>query len=333
MQNLPSLLKTWRSPNGIQLPRTGGVLAVFASDKLDLAGNNINGSTRDLWAEILPEPEPILLAVQVTDNTFYLDSAEHLAGRMRSSIVYQGYPFTRGNNFVLGGGGGGPGKFAGGAGGSNQGQGGRGGAEDKINCSGLERFGRALALSKDLFSNDKNRIFLGSGGGASTPEQGLTATPGGDGGGIIIIITDTLAGTGDTIQAAGQSITDTSYTGGGGGGAGGFIVLDLNHVEGNVHLDISGGKGGDTYDPALLHGPGGGGGGGVIWHSDSILLSGITADSTGGAVGQHLGFIGDHNAAGGIREHQFLILYFLCEDFILILFPGARIFARIVSHR
>ena len=64
---------------------------------------------------------------------------------------------------------------------------------------------------------------------------------------IVIIITDTLAGSpaGDSIFASGESVNDTSYAGGGGGGAGGFIVLDVNTILNNVHLDVSGGKGGD----------------------------------------------------------------------------------------
>jgi len=282
--------------------QTGGVLAVFASDKLDMAGHNINGSFKGFRGGDTSRSVTTPANCDEVDNTFYLDNNENLSGRRGASIVYQGYSYTRGNNFALGGGGGGPGRFGGGAGGSSLGQGGRGGAKDKISCTPAERFGRAFALNRDLYSNDKNRLFLGSGGGSALPELGLTATPGGDGGGIIIIITDTLAGNqaGDTIWAAGEAITDTSYTGGSGGGAGGFIVLDLNHVEGNVHLDVSGGKGGGTFDPVLLHGPGGGGGGGVIWHSDSIFLPGLTADSSGGVVGQNLGFTGDHNAAGGL---------------------------------
>ncbi|MFC2115334.1 gliding motility-associated C-terminal domain-containing protein [Bacteroidota bacterium] len=282
---------------------TGGVLALFASDKLDLSGHNIDVTGQGFHGgdTLRNDLAPVLCASPAKDSTFYLDSAEHLAGRRGESTVFSGYRFSRGNGYAAGGGGGSQGRYSGGAGGSNYGKGARGGREANDQCGPILRNygGWGGPLNNGFYSNLENRVFLGSGGGSSLPEPGLSTTPGGDGGGIVIIITDTLAGSpeGDTIYSAGQSITDTSYTGGSGGGAGGFILIDLNQVEGSVHLDVSGGKGGDTYDPAQLHGPGGGGGGGLIWHSGSDLLPGLTENKSAGSAGEHLP-VGDPNFAG-----------------------------------
>jgi gliding motility-associated-like protein len=286
-------------PEWDPVTKTGGVLALFAAHKLDLSGHNIRASGKGFLGgdTLRDDPGPVICASE--DKTFYLDTADHLAGRRGASIVYEGYPYTRGNNYVLGAGGGGQGRYSGGAGGSNAGVGGRGGSEE-IACP-FGYFGWMGTLNSAFYGNEQNRLFLGSGGGGAVPEPGSTATPGGNGGGIVIIITDTLAGlpAEDTIFASGESVMDLSYTGGGGGGAGGFIVLDINYIKGMVHLDVSGGKGGYTYDPVLLHGPGGGGGGGVIWHSGSALPSGLTENKSGGDKGDHLGISGTHNAGGG----------------------------------
>ncbi len=280
--------KPWDPSTG-----TGGVLALFATDKLDLSNRAINVSGHGFLggdtARVTTDP----VLCPNADNTFYLDTAEHLAGRKGESMVYEGYQFSRGNKYVYGGGGGGQGKNAGGAGGANFGAGGLGGRETGGDCSPFRPYGSWGGIKKPIhYGNDENRVFMGSGGGGSLPYSGLTATPGGNGGGIVIIITDTLAGdmTGDTslIRAAGQSVTDVSYTGGGGGGAGGFIVLAIDQVEGKILLDVTGGKGGDTYDPVHRHGPGGPGGGGVIWHSGPALLPGLIDTISAGAEGEHL---------------------------------------------
>jgi hypothetical protein len=103
---------------------TGGVLALFASHKLDLSGHNIIASELGFAGgdTLRDDHGDVICASQ--DRTFYLDTADHLAGRRGASIIYEAYPYTRGNNFVLGAGGGGQGRYSGGAGGSNAGQGG-----------------------------------------------------------------------------------------------------------------------------------------------------------------------------------------------------------------
>ena len=281
---------------------TGGVLAIFAAKKLDLDQYSIDVTSQGfLGGDTLRVIQGITDCGN-QDNSFRLDSEVNIAGKKGGGIVYDGYEFVRGNAFVLGGGGGGEGRWSGGAGGSNANRGGRGGDETDL-CSLPQYFGRGEGIGITYFTNGYNRLYLGSGGGSSVPEPNLTATPGGNGGGIVIIITDTLAAgsSGANILASGQSITDTSFTGGSGGGAGGFIVLDVNNVIGNINIDVSGGRGGNTYDPTPLqfHGPGGGGSGGVIWHNDTVLLPGLLEIKSGGERGEHLPFGGSENAGPG----------------------------------
>ncbi len=284
--------------------KTGGVLALFASDKLDLAGFNIDVMAKGFFGgdTLRDDYGAVSCAFPAKDTTYYLDADNHLAGKKGESIVFSGYKFTRGNGFVAGGGGGGEGRFSGGAGGSNWGKGAKGGYEAENFCSPTRNYGGwGGTLGTDKMPADENRIYLGSGGGSSVPESGLTAIPGGNGGGIVIIITDTLAGSvaGDSIFAAGESVMDVSNTGGGGGGAGGFILLDVNNTEGNVLLDVSGGNGGDTYDEDQLHGPGGGGGGGIIWHSGPVLLDGLSENKSAGTSGKHLPDVVSNGAGDG----------------------------------
>ncbi len=304
--------KPWDPASG-----TGGVLALFVRDKLDLADSKIDVSGMGFLGGDTARYGgfgTVLCSQDFTNNTFYYDAADDTAGRKGESPVYEGYPFTRGGRFAFGAGGGGEGHNAGGGGGANAGVGGVGGEESGGICPPGFGFGSYGGyVNTLLFGNDENLVFMGSGGGASVPESASTAVPGGNGGGIVFIITDTLAG--DTsgpssiISAAGNSVTDTSLTGGGGGGAGGFIVLDIANVMGNVHLDVSGGKGGDTWDPAVIHGPGGGGGGGMIWYSGTELLSGLTTDRSPGEAGVHWpdNISGPSVAEPGIREADLVL--------------------------
>jgi uncharacterized repeat protein (TIGR01451 family) len=165
------------------------------------------------------------------------------------------------------------------------------------------------------FPATTSAIVMGGGGGAGTTNNGsyyISATnnnsnslqascstgttptctgiysSGGAGGGIVIIHTGSLAGTG-TITSNGQSTLSTLNDSTGGGGAGGTIIFFANNgpISG-LTVSANGGNAGNAWPntaPGAFsgnrHGPGGGGGGGVI------LLSGTPASSStsGGANG------------------------------------------------
>ena len=102
-------------------------------------------------------------------------------------------------------------------------------------------------------------------------------TYGGNGGGIVIIVADGIAGNGGNILAdGGNGGNETGVGGSGGGGAGGSIALSLNSYGTNpLTFSALGGNGGDN--PGTF-GEGGGGGGGLLYlstnYTGNITLSG-----------------------------------------------------------
>jgi len=156
------------------------------------------------------------------------------------------------------------------------------------------------------FPASTSAIVMGGGGGAGTTNNGsyyiagggsgadcgATCTgvfsSGGFGGGIIIVHTGSVAGTG-TITSNGQTTLNTLNDSTGGGGAGGTILFFSNSGSlAGLTVNASGGNGGlawstkaPTTFPGNRHGSGGGGGGGVI------LLSGTPGSMSvsGGANG------------------------------------------------
>lgn len=185
----------------------------------------------------------------------------------------------------------------GGGGGANGGAGGQGGyAWNSAGISG--GFGGAL------FPATTSAIVMGGGGGAGTTNDGAYWDPSTDtgnadcgtsctgiyssgaaGGGIVIVRTGSVIGTG-TITANGQTSLDQENDGTGGGGAGGTILLFANNGGlGGASVTAAGGDGGNTWPeqtpgttfPGNRHGPGGGGGGGVVFTSatpGSVNVSG-----------------------------------------------------------
>jgi len=107
-------------------------------------------------------------------------------------------------------------------------------------------------------------IFLGSGGGGggSHDNLSLAGQTGGDGGGIIFIIANSLSNSG-TISANGADGTATTdRRGASGGGAGGSILIQANSFTNSNTVTATGGTGGAAS--ADINGPGGGGGGGGV---------------------------------------------------------------------
>ncbi len=181
---------------------------------------------------------------------------------------------------------------SGGGGGGNGGAGGQGG---NTNASNLAIGGWGGAV----FAPTLGRLALGGGGGAGG-RNNAGPSHGAAGGGIVLIRTDLVTGTG-TITARGASGVCNANDGAGGGGAAGSIVFlagsgaaftagtgpDLQ----GLTLIATGGTGGNANTnvgcvagSANAHGPGGGGGGGVVFHSDNVG-AGPTVSLTGGANG------------------------------------------------
>jgi hypothetical protein len=200
---------------------------------------------------------------------------------------------------ALNGGGGGNNHNHGGGGGSNYGQGGSGG--DRSSGCFLGTAGRGVG-GVALSGSYTTRVFLGGGGGgghqnnanAQVPgDPGWNgATPGGPGGGIVLIKAGTLNGNGRQIIARGDStfLYRSVEDGGGGGGAGGAVLLDVTTHSGSLTINVSGGNGKWTRNDAISTqsrrlGPGGGGGGGVAWFRAAALPAGITVNAAGGING------------------------------------------------
>lgn len=182
-----------------------------------------------------------------------------------------------------GGGGGNPGN-SGGGGGSNYGSGGMGGNEfNGCNTTGVQGY-PGVALS-----NAGNKIFMGGGGGGGFADNGEPVTPGGNGGAIAFIITNSFIGNSFSIIDTGQSVVRySSDESSGGGGAGGTVLLSAQNYISPVTVNTNGGYGGSSYNnifPTYCHGPGGGAGGGLLWTNGSTLSPSVTYISNGGAAG------------------------------------------------
>ena len=177
---------------------------------------------------------------------------------------------------------------SGGGGGGNAGVGGRGGRAWNPNTDGSEIGGFGGAALPIVTET----LFLGGGGGAgSRNDSGPTDGSGGAGGGIVIIRTGSVAGSG-TITSNGDRGRDSTNEGSGGGGSGGsvqIIVYDETPLTG-LTVQANGGDGGNAWPTQVTanlnqaHGAGGGGGGGAITSNVAI---GVT-NNTGGTDGTSL---------------------------------------------
>lgn len=203
----------------------------------------------------------------------------------------------------LANGGGGGNRFnAGGAGGSNYGAGGQGGNRIAGACQSNSTAVGGSALSS-YYSQSK--IFMGGGGGGghSNDDYGLG---GGHGGGIIYIKANSIIAGSATaadnairangaralrvLPSGGAPSTASSSDGSGGGGGGGSVILNIPSFTGNILVEASGAKGGDSEVGGNLQccGPGGGGGGGVIYLSAASTPVNLTVNVSGGTNGTSL---------------------------------------------
>lgn len=278
---------------------TGGILAIDVSGALALGSATVSvgglgfrgGGARQLSGDTGGSSTDY---VQPSAKSFHGVKGEGLAGSpafvydaASASVVatatdYPSGSLARGAPATGGGGGtdGNPSandENSGGGGGGNGGAGGKGG---KTWNSALDSGG----IGGDLYPATVTGIVLGGGGGAgsrnnSTGVQGSGAA----GGGIVMIRTGVVTGTG-TISANGATGPVPDNDGGGGGGSGGTIVVTaLNGPLTGLTATARGGKGANAWPtsgqgtncltpPATScndHGPGGGGGGGAMLFSSA----------------------------------------------------------------
>ncbi len=194
-------------------------------------------------------------------------------------------------------------------GGGNGGIGGRGGNEFYGGCQLNNSFGLGgKAPSYALF-----KAFLGGGGGGGYKDNGLNATAGSNGGGMVFLTSPTINGNNFTVDARGANVIgNTDSEGAGGGGAGGSIYYMCPNTTSNMNLDLRGGSGGNIFSTlwsSACHGPGGGGGGGAVSYQQATIPANVTNLLAGGNPGMvlHTGPAcagTSHGAAGGAAGIQ-----------------------------
>lgn len=273
---------------------TGGVLAFIVNKTLTLEAD-IDMSAKGFKGALTVNGDGLCADTDINSyNDMYFDEASLMAARKgEGSATYNSVPallgtaYSKGRGAIFQGGGGGNGHLSGGGGGANIGNGGLGGREANT-CTTPADIGGRGGWHITSYANwaSENRIFMGGGGGAGTQSVGFTASNGADGGGIVIILADTiLVNIPDvTIRSNGENASVGAATGGGGGGgAGGAIIVSVDNIggTGNLHMETKGGNGGVVN----CTGPGGGGGGGLIWYSNSTNISVIDTILDGGSAG------------------------------------------------
>ncbi|MFN8308566.1 MAG: T9SS type B sorting domain-containing protein [Chitinophagales bacterium] len=267
---------------------SGGVLVLKAdtlilNDTIDISGCGFRGFFGN---DSLQSAEP-----NGNPSGFYYTSL--IWGAPKGEAI-AALPHPYGQGKVANGGGGGNNENSGGGGGGNYGGGGRGGESVNNVLSAQGHFPGIGGLGL-TYNNSANKIFMGGGGGCGhgnnwSAAYGFDNTGGKNGGGICILIVNTLIGNNQAIRSRGLDQTRMAHgDGAGAGGAGGTVLLQVNQYNGNLTVDLGGGKGGNV-DNALINnqkcwGPGGGGGGGALLYSQGSLPANINFTATGGANG------------------------------------------------
>ncbi len=185
------------------------------------------------------------------------------------------------------------------------------------------------------------RLFLGGGGGSGDENDNYSApagmASGGNGGGLIYLLSyadikgagTLLADGGNGSNTNNAGIGCTGKDGAGGGGAGGSVII---HCSGKINLSAGtvisakGGKGGDQhFGPNCFstdaYGPGGGGGGGYVATSTTVTanlsagINGIVSDNSSNVAANfppNGATIGGNGATGDILD------FFLVKDSAII---------------
>lgn len=278
----------------------GGIVVLNARNSINLNAN-IDASERGFRggaAEIKPS--------DCAESNYFYDQASNKAALKGEGIILLGSNMARGRGKAVNGGGGGNNHNAGGGGGSNGGTGGVGGREIALpGCIQMDNGG--VGGASLTYTNAQNKIFMGGGGGAGDV-NGITgvAAPGGNGGGIVLVIAPVLYANGNAILSKGQTPADCSsgdcWEGQSGGGAGGPVLLSVDNVVGNTTINTSGGNGASLTNlnaGAGYNGTGGGGGGGMLWTKTASLPAGISHVTAGGIRGVFIPTGNDGGAKNG----------------------------------
>ncbi len=268
--NGPITCPTW---NG----STGGVIVIECSGILTLNAN-INAKGMGF---ILGNVSPTGYNCPGSFD-YYYPSTSYFGGEKGEGISNISSAKHNGMGKLVNGGGGGNNVNAGGGGGANFGKGGNGGFSWE-GCPVMDIGGRGgQSLT---YSNSLNKIFLGGGGGGGH-QNDLQATPGTNGGGIVILRANILIGNGNSIDASTFDVLTGGCDGTGGGGGGGTILLDVDNFTGALNVNAKGGDG--AFPTCYLQGASGGGGGGVVW-SKTSLPSNVSFNVSKGIRGIHGG--------------------------------------------
>ncbi|MCS7147448.1 MAG: DUF11 domain-containing protein [Geminocystis sp.] len=247
-------------------------------------------------------------------DPFNLDGAFNPPIVTRTDTLIEGYPNGSHGRGAPGNAGGGStdgrpsanDENSGGGGGGNGGAGGMGGRAWNSQAPSGGFGGASLAG----VINGGQRLFMGGGGGGGTTNNASRSTTrpasfsaitnsmqttdtangiyssGGAGGGIIMVRTGRVSGTG-IFRSRGAPGLSSGQDGAGGGGAGGTVYVvatDPSNIS-NIAADVRGGDGGWSTFPQA-HGPGGGGGGGVVVSTNagvSIVPGGLDGGQAGKA--------------------------------------------------
>ena len=279
--------------------KTGGVLVFVVGGTLSLNANiDVTGKGFKGGEAVAGNGNCVLSDAE--NYYFYSNTSNEAGGKGEgvanyvydrlSSINLSMFPnYARGMGRAFTGGGGGNGRYGGGGGGAGWNYGGKGGDQSRQcpwNSNGLGGL-EIKNTDIDIFFN--NNLFMGSGGGGSTYNDGAGISySGASGGGIIIIICDTLRGNGRVITADGGTpdATASGEAGAGGGGGGGSIALYVqNYASGNLTLSAKGGQGGDVYYSGTIGGGSGGGGGGGLIVTNGVTPLSVVKIVDGGATG------------------------------------------------
>lgn len=242
------------SIGGVLVFEVQGMLTLSAD--IDVSGIGFRGAT----PEINNNNDCSFVLVQ--DDYYYPENNWRGAAKGEGlAKVISGKEHGRGPQ--ANGGGGGNDHNAGGGGGANAGKGGDGGQNYEPSLFGCD--GTVPGIGGIINPTDFNTLYLGGGGGAGHGNND-NATGGANGGGIALIIADTIASQGGAIRANGATVPLGGGDGAGGGGAGGMVRVDTKVLLTPINVECIGGDGGsiDNSNAERCHGPGGGGGGGLL---------------------------------------------------------------------
>jgi hypothetical protein len=260
---------------GVIVLETPGTLSINAD--IDASGLGFRGG----------DPSANASTPDVLGYKYAFDFRGNAAKKGESIAEYIPYAECgRGTQFS--GGGGGNGQSGGGGGGANGGTGGLGGDQGSPPNTRIPNGGIGGRFVD--YTTVTQRVFLGAGGGGGQQGDGL-GTPGGAGGGIVIIRANAISSNGSMIRARGEKALTAGVDGAGGGGGGGTVLLAIGSAQNVINVDVSGGGGGDNAAtdqfgrplPDYCYAPGGGGGGGIV--RIPVGVTNVNAVLTAGKAG------------------------------------------------